>query len=121
MTPQECIKYCLTKSGAYEDYPFGFDITIIKVKGKIFAQFFKLGGVDTATFNCDKMQGEFYREMFPNAITRGWHCPPVQQPYFNSLPLNGDVPDDIILEMIDHSYERVIKKLPKYIQEELKM
>ena len=58
--------------------------------------------------------------MFPRVIVRGYHCPPVQQPYFNTLPLDGRVPDDLILEMIEHSYATVVGKLPKYVQEKLK-
>ena len=43
----------------------------------------------------------------------------VQQPYFNTFPLDGTVPDDLIHEMIDHSYAAVVKKLPKYLQKKL--
>lgn len=78
MTPRDFIDYCLLKTGAYEDYPFGLEVTIIKVEGKIFAQFFKLDGKDTATFNADILMSEFYRAQYPNTVVRGWHCPPVQ-------------------------------------------
>jgi predicted DNA-binding protein (MmcQ/YjbR family) len=50
---------------------------------------------------------------------RGYHCPPVQQPYANSLPLDGSVPEDDILELADLAYEAVVAKLPKYRQREL--
>ena len=120
MTPIEAIEYCLNKNGAYDDYPFGLDVTIIKVKGKIFAQFFKLKDNDMATFNCDRLIGEFYRKQYPNIVVRGYHCPPVQQPYFNTLPLDDTLDDNVIIEMIDHSYEYVVSKLPKYVQKELK-
>lgn len=119
MEPQDFIAYCLSKSGAYEDYPFGDEVTVIKVKGKIFAQFFKLKGRNTATFNCDRLTGEFYRKLYPDIVVRGWHCPPVQQPYFNTLPLDNILADDAVKEMIDHSYSHVVSKLPKYIQKEL--
>ena len=52
MTPQQVVDYCLSKAGAYLDYPFGPDVTIIKVgktderSGRIFAQVFKLKGED---------------------------------------------------------------------------
>lgn len=71
------------------------------------------------TFNCDAMTGEFYRSLFPGVVVRGYHCPPVQQPYFNTLPINGEVPDELILEMADHSYKTVMGKLPKYVQKRL--
>ena len=119
MIPQDFIAYCLSKNGAYEDHPFGLESTIIKVKGKIFAQFLKLKDGDIATFNCDKLTGEFYRNLYPNVVVRGYHCPPIQQPYFNSVPLNNTLDDSVIQEMIDHSYNYVVSKLPKYIQKEL--
>lgn len=72
------------------------------------------------TFNCDAMTGEFYRSLFPGVVVRGYHCPPVQQPYFNTLPINVEVvPDELILEMADHSYKTVMGKLPKYVQKRL--
>lgn len=119
MTSQKAIKYCLTKNGSYVDYPFGLDVTIIKVKGKIFAQFFMLNEKNMATFNCDKLMGELYRKLYPNIVVRGYHCPPVQQPYFNTLPMDSTISDDVIVEMINHSYAYVVSKLPKYVQKEL--
>lgn len=120
MKTQEIISYCLKKNGAYEDHPFGPDFTVIKVEKKIFAQFFALKGQECATFNCDRMTGEFYRSLFPDLIVRGYHCPPVQQPYFNTLPLESEIPDELILEMADNSYETVVGKLPKYVQKKLR-
>lgn len=119
MKTEEIINYCLKKNGAYIDHPFGPESTIIKVEKKIFAQFFTLKGIESVTFNCDAMTGEFYRSLFPGVVVRGYHCPPVQQPYFNTLPINGEVPDELILEMADHSYKTVMGKLPKYVQKRL--
>ena len=59
--------------------------------------------------------------MFPNIVVRGYHCPPIQQPYFNTLPPDGEVPYEMIIEMIDLSYKTVVEKLPKYIQKGLKV
>ena len=87
--------------------------------GRIFAQVFVLKGKDTVTLNCERMTGEFYRQLYPGVVVRGYHCPPVQQPYFNTFPLDGKVPDDMIAEMIEHSYQTVVGKLPKYIQKTL--
>ena len=119
MTPAEIIAYCLKKPGAYLDYPFGPNSTILKVRKRIFAQVFTLRGVDSLTLNCDRMNGEFYRTLYPDIVVRGYHCPPVQQPFFNTMPLNGVIEDAVLKEMIDHSYATVVKKLPKYLQKEL--
>ncbi|MGN1444073.1 MAG: MmcQ/YjbR family DNA-binding protein [Acutalibacteraceae bacterium] len=124
MTLTELMAYCFSKNGAYEDHPFGPEPTVIKVKpengkGKIFAQLFVLHGQETVTFNCTREQGEQYRMLFPGVVTRGYHCPPVQQPYFNTLPLDGAVPDEVIFKMADESYETAVGKMPKYAQNEL--
>lgn len=52
ITPDEIISYCLSKPGAYLDYPFDPDTTIVKVENRIFAQIFNLKGEDKVTFNC---------------------------------------------------------------------
>jgi len=125
MTQQEIVDICLALPGAYLDYPFGPDAAICKIKapsqeaGRIFAQVFTLKGEPTATFNCDRPAGEFYRQLYPGVVTRGYHCPPVQQPYFNTVKLNGGVPDEEILRMIEHAYQVVRAKLPKKAQQEL--
>lgn len=124
MTQKEMIVYCLSKPGAFLDHPFGPESTVIKVKSqhsaaRIFAQFFILKGRPKATFNCDRETGEFYRSVFPVAVTRGYHCPPVQQPYFNTVDLLSGLPDKELLGMIDHAYEAVVKKLPKKYRQEL--
>lgn len=116
---EEWIRCCLQKNGAYIDHPFGLDSTVIKVEGRIFAQLFTLKGQESMTLNCEMMTGQFYRSLHPGIIVRGYHCPPVQQPYFNTFPLDGTAPDDLIHEMIDHSYAAVVKKLPKYLQKKL--
>ena len=118
MTYSELLNYCLSKSGAYIDHPFGPEIDIIKVEGKIFAQLFVLQGVETATLNCERMTGDFYRQLFQGIVVRGYHCPAVQQPYFNSFPIDS-IPDELVFEMVDHSYVTVVGKLPKYKQKNL--
>jgi predicted DNA-binding protein (MmcQ/YjbR family) len=126
MTHAEIIGYCLTKPGAYLDYPFDPVTPVVKIKapsqkkGRIFAQVFTLGGQPKATFNCTPESAALYRAAYPGSVVRGWHCPPVQQPHFNTVSLDGSVPDGEILRMIDHAYEVVLGKLPKYVREELK-
>lgn len=120
MTDEEIISYCLSKPYSYIDYPFGQSVTIVKVYKRIFAQVFILKGERCATFNCDIMMGEFYRNIYKETVTRGYHCPKVQQPYFNTVKLNGNIPNDEIKRMIDLSYATVLTKLPKYIQKKIK-
>ena len=118
MNNSDLLTYCLSKNGAYVDHPFGPDSDIIKVEGKIFAQLFMLNAEQTVTLNCERMTGDFYRQLYPGVIVRGYHCPPVQQPYFNTFPIHS-IPDELIFEMTDHSYATVVGKLPKYKQKKL--
>lgn len=119
MNTQKLLSYCLSKKGAYEDHPFGEGSTIVKVKKRIFAQLFFLKGEPMFTFNGDILTGEFYRAEFPDDVKRGYHCPPVMQPYFNTVRLNGSVPDETILRMADSSYNYVVSKLTKKTRIEL--
>ena len=119
MTQEYLLSYCMGKKGAYIDHPFGIDCTVVKVRGRIFAQLFTLHGVPCVTFNCERMTGELYRKLYPDDVKRGWHCPPVQQPYFNTVSLVGAVPEDELLRMADHSYSYVVSKLSKKLQKEL--
>jgi len=125
MTHEQIIDYCLKKNGAYLDYPFDPVVPVVKVKapsqdkGRIFAQVFYLKGEPKVTVNCTPESAEFYRSIYPGSVVRGWHCPPVQQPHFNTINLDGSVPDDELLNMIDHAYDVVVAKYPKYIQQEI--
>ncbi|MDE7398325.1 MAG: MmcQ/YjbR family DNA-binding protein [Oscillospiraceae bacterium] len=119
MTHEEILEYCLTKKGAYKDFPFGDETICVKVKRRIFAQLFYLNGEPMFTFNGDALTGDFYRKMYPNDVKRGYHCPPVQQPYFNTVNLGGSVPDEEILRMADGSYQYMVSKLTKKVQKEL--
>ena len=134
MTHAQILTYCLAKPGAYLDYPFGPDFAVVKVKapsqakGRIFAQPFILRGepersgraAACVTLNCAPDAGDFWRQMFPGSVVRGWHCPPIHQPHFDTVSLDGSVPDDEIIRMIDHAYKIVVAKMPKYIQRELR-
>jgi len=112
MTHDEIIAYSLKKTGAYIDLPWGITPVCVKVCGRIFVQLWT--DKDILTVKCEKESGIFYRTAYPDIILRGYFCPPVQQPYWNSLNLNGGISDDLITAIIDLSYNTVINKLKKY-------
>lgn len=110
--------YCLSKYKAYEEYPFG-DIPICyKLNGKIFAQVYPLDTDYKITLKCTAEMGQFYRTVYPERVVRGYHCPPVQQPYWNTIYL-ADLPDNELLNMIDHAYETVLHSFSKKVQKQL--
>ena len=119
MDTNELLAKCLNRPGAYTDLPFGDDCIVVKVRKKVFAQFFTLQSRPHVTFNCSAVMGLVYRDMYPEWVRRGYHCPPVQQPYFNTVDLTGEVSDEELLNMLDHAYDRVVSRLPKYVQREM--
>jgi predicted DNA-binding protein (MmcQ/YjbR family) len=118
MEAEELIKYCLSKEGAYLDFPFGDIPVCVKVRKKIFAEIYSDPNNYKITLKCEPMLADFYRQQYPGIVVRGYHCPPVQQPHRNTVYVDK-LDSEVLLDMIDHSYEQVIKSLPKKIQKEL--
>lgn len=70
------------------------------------------------TLKCTVDAGQFYRMVYPGKVVRGYHCPTVQQPYWNTIYLD-DFPDEELLNMIDHSYETVWNSFSKKVQKQI--
>lgn len=108
----EILNYCLSKDGAYEDYPFGPDYITVKIKNgdksKIFAEIFTLNNEWQLTFSTDEQTALYLRATNPQ-ITRGWHCPPVQAKYKSTVSINS-VSNEALFQFIDMSYQRAISK-----------
>jgi len=101
--------YSLTKNGALEDYPFGPDVIVIKVAGKMFALMAHRSGQDCLSLKCDPNYAEILRQQY-ESITPGYH---LNKRHWNTLQLNGSIPEKEIREFIDHSYELVVKSLTR--------
>lgn len=110
----EIMALCFSKPGAVETYPFGDWPICYKVGGKIFAQLYE----DKITLKCTRFAGELFRAQYPGIVVRGYHCPPVQQPYWNTIDL-ARFPEEELPYMIDLAYEAVVKGLSKKIQAEI--
>lgn len=119
MTVDEIISYCLEKNGAYIDFPFGDIPMCMKVANRLFAQIYPRPEDRKITLNCDRFLGEILRDRFPGIVVRGYHCPPMLQPYFNTIYLNNEISDEDLKSMIDHSYAVVVGKLSKKARESL--
>ena len=117
MNIEEVRDYCLAKKGVTEGFPFGEDVLVFKVMGKMFL----LTGLTETPFRCNlKMNTELveeYREKYSDIIP-GYH---MNKKMWNSVYFTtGNIPRKELLWMIDHSYEEVVRGLPKKIQQELK-
>jgi len=105
--------YCLSRKGATEDTAFGEDILLFRVYNKIFACL-DLGRPDRVTLKCDPERALELRERY-EGIDGAWHW---NKRYWNDVRFDRDVPDALILELVDHSLAEIIRKLPKKTQAE---
>jgi len=107
--------YCIAKPGTTEEFPFDENVLVFKVMGKMYA----LTDVDLFTsinLKCDPEYALELREQY-EGITGGYH---MSKKHWNTVVTDGSVPDNLLLELIDHSYELIVKGLPKKLKEELK-
>lgn len=114
MNIEEYRDYCLSKDFVTESFPFDSSTLVFKVGGKMFS----LSGIDnfvSANLKCDPERAIELRETF-NGIKPGWH---MNKKHWNTVTVDSDVPDQLILELIDHSYELVFQSLTKKIRYEL--
>ena len=118
MTPEDIKQYCRNKYKSIEVLPFGDVPICYKLNGKIFAQLYLYEYDYKITLKCTADAGQFYRMVYPGKVVRGYHCPPVQQPYWNTIYLE-DFPDDELLNMIDLAYDTVFSKFSKKEQKRI--
>ncbi len=107
-------KYCLSKKGVSEGFPFGEDTLVFKVMGKIFAitSFEKPLSVN---LKCDPERAIELREQYEE-VQPGYH---MNKKHWNTVDFEGHIPARELKEMIDHSYELVIESLTRKSKEEL--
>lgn len=108
-------KYCSRKKGVTEDFPFDEDTLVFKVMGKMFG-LTSLSDPISINLKCDPEMAVELREMY-DGVTPGYH---MNKKYWNTVSFEAGIPEKEIFNWIDHSYEQVVKGLPKKTQEELK-
>lgn len=110
-------KYLLSKAEAVEDYPFGPDVAVYKVRGLMFALLSSDKGVDRVNLKCDPDQAFILRDIFP-AVIPGYH---MNKKHWNTVILDGSIPRGELERMVDHSYALVVKKLKKVDRQALEL
>ena len=107
--------YLGQKRGALESFPFGPQVLVFKVGGKMFA----LVGIDnlppTVSLKCDPEQALLWREQY-EAVQPGYH---LSKKHWNTITLDGSVPPELLQSMIDTSYDLIVKSLKKADREAL--
>jgi len=102
------IAKCGAKPGAAEDYPFGDDAAVFKVVGKMFALVSLGQPPGSVSLKCDPDIAVGLRGQY-RAIVAGYH---LNKRHWNTVTLDGSVPEDELFDLIDHSYELVVASLP---------
>ncbi len=118
MNLENYYEYCQSKKGVTDHFPFDEDTLVFKVGGKMFAlaslsQWEK--GEPSVNLKCDPERAEELRAEYDD-IKPGYHMSKI---HWNTINVNQAVSDEMIKELIDHSYELVFKSLTKKIQNEI--
>ncbi len=102
-------KYCLHKDGATEGTPFGPDVLVFKVGGKMFALAALYEIPAAVNLKCDPDLALDLRDRYEQ-VTPGYH---MNKKHWNTVEIDTGIPDAELRQMIDHSYDLVAKSLPK--------
>jgi predicted DNA-binding protein (MmcQ/YjbR family) len=108
---KKLIGHCLTFSGAYEDYPFGDETAALRHGGnsRIFALFLTHADREMVNLKSEPFTALYRRNEYPSVIP-GWHMNKV---HWNSVILDGAVPEAVIREMIAESFDLTKPKTRK--------
>lgn len=109
-------EYCLSKKGAEKDFKVEWNATRYMIRGKMFAM---QGGDKYSkpiiTVKLEPLFGELLRKQYKDIIP-GYY---MNKEHWNSLYLDGDVPDDVLKDMLDKAYNILLASLSKKVQNEI--
>lgn len=108
--------YLLNMPEAVETFPFGPEVAVFKVRNKMFALLGVEQGVANMNLKCDPDHANALRDLFP-AIRPGYH---MSKKHWNTIDLDGSVPQVEIEAMIDDSFWLVVAGLKKADREAIR-
>ena len=115
MNIEEFRTYCLSKKLVTESFPFDETTLVFKVADKMFA----LTGLDRqptqVNLKCDPEKALQFREEYEDII-EGFH---MSKKHWNTITIEGSISNELIVELINHSYDLVVKGMTKKKQKEL--
>jgi predicted DNA-binding protein (MmcQ/YjbR family) len=106
---QSLCDYCLSLTGAYEEFPFGPEAAVYKVKGKMFALIPVDANPPSISIKCDPIEAAILRENY-NAVQAAYH---MNKKHWNTVISDGELENEHLREMIEDSYILVRQKLKK--------
>ncbi|MEQ8857637.1 MAG: MmcQ/YjbR family DNA-binding protein [Pseudomonadales bacterium] len=101
--------YLLSRPEAEEDFPFGPDARVLRIRGRMFALLGTRNGIDQVNLKCDPEEALILRDVF-DAVQPGYH---MNKAHWNTVLLDGSIPPGEIERMMDRSYALVVKSLKK--------
>jgi predicted DNA-binding protein (MmcQ/YjbR family) len=102
-------RWCLARSGATEEFPFGERTSVFKVGGKMFA-LSALGEQPLrVSVKCEPDLAERLRDTYA-AVAPGYH---LNKRHWNTITLDGSLPDAVVRDMLEDSYDLVVAGLPR--------
>jgi predicted DNA-binding protein (MmcQ/YjbR family) len=115
MVFDELHDHLLGKPGAAIDFPFDPCTLVFKVCGKMFALVMLDEQPMRMNLKCDPVMAQALRDRYP-AIRAGYH---MNKRHWNTLLLDGSLPDDLVLTLADDSYALVVRALPRTLRQSL--
>jgi len=114
---QQAKDYLLGKPEATLDYPFGPDPAVFKIYHKMFATLSMTEGKAYSNLKCDPDEALMLRDLF-NEVKPGYH---MNKKHWNTIHLDGNLPQGEIERMIDNSYTLVVKSLTRPTRQALEI
>ena len=108
-------QYLLSRPESREDFPFGPDVAVMKVKSKMFATLAHGENEGRMNLKCDPEEALMLRDVF-DAVLPGYH---MNKEHWNTVVLDGSIIEGEIERMIDRSYGLVVKSLPRVERQSL--
>lgn len=115
MTAAALKRACLAHEDAVEEFPFGPEHSVFKVAGKLFAISALRATPLSVSLKCEPELAEALRASHP-AIVPGYH---LNKRHWNTATLDGSLPDSMVRDMIEDSYDLVVAGLPRAKREAL--
>jgi predicted DNA-binding protein (MmcQ/YjbR family) len=109
MNRDDVVAACAEFPEAIEDYPFGDDVAVYKIGGKMFALVALTGEPGSVTLKCDPDWALHLRAQYPS-VQPGYHT---NKRHWNTVTLDGTLDVTDLQDMIRHSYELVVGTLPR--------
>ncbi|MEU4268293.1 MmcQ/YjbR family DNA-binding protein [Streptomyces sp. NPDC026092] len=111
MTPDQLRAFCLEFNDATEEFPFGPDTSVFKVAGKMFALSWLDGRPLRINLKCEPEEAVRLRVEYP-AVAPGYH---MNKRHWNTVTV-GELPDRMVRELVEDSYDLVVAGLPKAVR-----